>query len=86
MTTTTPPSTTTRFSQHRINAPRTLLVLDWDGTLAATDTLSLIAPSPDALRPYTEAYLEDYKTLSDSFGPRDTLPRMEEWLDAMEGG
>jgi len=68
----------------RLNSSRTLLVLDWDGTVAATDTLSLIAPSPDALKPYTEAYMADHKKLSDSFGPRDTLPGMAAWLAAME--
>jgi len=68
-----------------LNSPGTLLVLDWDGTVAAHDTLSLIAPSPDALKPYTEAYMADYKVLYDKIGPRDSLPKTFEWLDAMEG-
>lgn len=68
----------------RINSPRTLLVLDWDGTVAKTDTLSLIAPSPEALKPYTEAYMADYTALSDAHGPRDTMDKMERWLDAMQ--
>jgi 2-hydroxy-3-keto-5-methylthiopentenyl-1-phosphate phosphatase len=69
----------------KLNSPQTLLVLDWDGTVAAHDTLSLIAPSPEALKPYTEAYMADYKTLSDELGERNSLGKMFEWLDAMEG-
>jgi 2-hydroxy-3-keto-5-methylthiopentenyl-1-phosphate phosphatase len=68
-----------------INTPQTLLILDWDGTVAAHDTLNLIAPSPDALKPYTEAYMADYKALSDKMGRRDSLSKMPEWLDAMQG-
>lgn len=68
-----------------LDSPHTLLVLDWDGTVAAEDTLSLIAPSPQELKPYTEAYMADYKALSDRLGERDTLERMFRWLDAMEG-
>lgn len=68
-----------------INARNNLLVLDWDGTLAATDTLSLISPSPEALEQYTKAYMEDMKKLSVSFGPRDSIERMTEWLGAMQG-
>lgn len=69
----------------KLDSPQTLLVLDWDGTVAAHDTLSLIAPSPEALKPYTEAYMADYKTLSDKLGERNSLGKMFEWLDAMEG-
>lgn len=68
-----------------LNSPHTLLVLDWDGTIAVEDTLSLIAPSPEKLKPYTEAYMADYKALSNKLGERDTLDRMYRWLDAMEG-
>lgn len=68
-----------------LNSPHTLLVLDWDGTIAAEDTLSLIAPSSQELKPFTEAYMSDYKALSDKLGERDTLERMVEWLDAMQG-
>ena len=68
----------------RINTRRTLLVLDWDGTIAKTDTLGLIAPSPEALEPYTEAYMADYRALSDAHGPRNTMDKMERWLEAMQ--
>lgn len=68
----------------KLNSPHTLLVLDWDGTVAAHDTLALIAPSPQALMPYTEAYMADYKALSDRLGERNTLDKMFQWLDAME--
>jgi hypothetical protein len=72
-------------STWKLNSPHTLLVLDWDGTVAAHDTLSLIAPSPEALKPYTEAYMADAKVLSDKLGERNTLDNMFQWLDAMEG-
>lgn len=58
---------------------------DWDGTIASTDTLSLIAPSPEALRPYTEAYISDMKVLAEKMGERDSLDKMYSWLDALEG-
>lgn len=68
----------------KLNSRNTLLISDWDGTLAVSDTLALIAPSPDALKPFTEAYLRDMKKLSDEMGPRDTLQQMKSWLAAME--
>lgn len=72
-------------SSWKLNSPQTLLVLDWDGTVAAHDTLSLIAASPNALRPYTEAYMADAKALSEKLGERNSLDKMFAWLDAMEG-
>jgi hypothetical protein len=73
------------MSRLSINAPNNLLVLDWDGTLAASDTLSLISPTPEALEPYTKAYMHDMKELSERFGARDSLPKMTQWLGAMQG-
>ena len=69
----------------KLNSPQTLLVLDWDGTLAKRDTLSLIAPSPQALELYTEAYLNDSERLKEQFGERNTLSKMTAFLQAMQG-
>lgn len=64
---------------------RTLLVLDWDKTLSKSDTLSLIAPSPEALSPYTQAYMQDYAELKKKHGDLTTLPKMTAFLDDMQG-
>ena len=42
---------------------RPLVILDFDGTLTALDTLKLIAPSEDALKPYSDAFMADYATV-----------------------
>jgi hypothetical protein len=71
----------------RLDVPtrRTLVILDWDKTLSKSDTLSLIAPSPEALSPYTQAYVEYYAELRKKHGDLSTASRMTAFLDEMEG-
>ncbi|GAC76882.1 uncharacterized conserved protein [Moesziomyces antarcticus T-34] len=66
------------------------LFIDWDETITATDTLSLIAPPEGeqehgpAFSHYTEAYLSDLKAYETSFGERNTWDRQLEFLAEMD--
>ncbi len=66
------------------------IFIDWDETITASDTLSLIAPPEGeqehgpAFSHYTEAYLSDLKAYETSFGERSTWDRQLEFLDEMD--
>lgn len=67
-----------------------LLLFDWDETISAQDTLSLIAPPEGrqhrgpAFSHYTESYLSDLSRHDDSFGARDTLARQTDYLASID--
>ena len=66
------------------------LFFDWDETITAADTLSLIAPPEGeqlhgpAFGHYTEAYLADLSEFESSFGTRTDWERQLEFLGAID--
>jgi hypothetical protein len=69
--------------------PTLVLFTDWDETITARDTLSLIAPpdSPDGDRPpfsfFVDYYLNVMAAHEKAFGPRHTLEKQLEYLGSL---
>lgn len=69
------------------SAPNLLLLIDWDGTITNSDTISLLAPTEQELLPnkkpfeyYQDAYLRNYEAFKKSFGEIDTPERLIEYI------
>ncbi|TKY87320.1 hypothetical protein EX895_003997 [Sporisorium graminicola] len=81
--TTTPPTLPT-------TSPPLQLFFDWDETITASDTLSLIAPPETkqlhgpAFPSYTSAYLSDLSEYESHFGERTDWPRQLEFLAGID--
>lgn len=67
-----------------------IVLMDWDETISAHDTLALVAPPPGTqmLGPdfssYTDAYMSDMDEYTKSFGERDTLERQMAFLEGLD--
>lgn len=66
------------------------LFFDWDETISASDTLSLIAPPPGTqhhgpdFSSYTEAYMSDMSDFESSFGERSNWTQQLEFLEKID--
>lgn len=70
--------------------PSVLLLLDFDDTITARDSLSTIAPpagtqvaGPDFAH-YSELYFKDFANYTANYGPRESLAEQFRYLEGME--
>ncbi|EPQ28262.1 uncharacterized protein PFL1_04089 [Pseudozyma flocculosa PF-1] len=81
---------TTAIAEEQSKAPRMMVFLDWDETITAQDTLSLIAPPAGTQQDgedfahYTEAYMTDLSSHEQTFGERDTLEKQTAYLESID--
>ncbi|KAN0060905.1 hypothetical protein ACQY0O_006639 [Thecaphora frezii] len=71
-------------------APRLMIFVDWDETITAQDTLSLIAPPAGTQEKghdfahYTDAYMADLSAHELAFGVRDSLEKQLAFLESID--